>query len=100
MAIKTVSSAVHDVGAAERALSTNLTSPTGALSMDGAETVLLKAPSTNVGTVYLGPTGVLATNGFPLAPGESIAIDASELSAIFAIGTAGDDVALLALIRG
>src|SRR5688572_31773629 len=100
MAIKTVSSAVHDVGAAERSLSSNLTTPTGALSLDGVETVLLKAASTNAGTLYLGPTGVLATNGFPLAPGESIAIDASELSAIFVIGTAGDDLAILGLHRG
>ena len=100
MAAKTVTSAQHQVGAAERSLATNNTVPTGALSMDEAETVLITALTTNAGTTYLGPTGVLSTNGYPLPPGASIAVDASELTALFSIGTAADRLGLLGLIRG
>jgi hypothetical protein len=100
MAVKTVTSAQHQVAATERALSTNLTAPAGALALDESMTVLITALTTNAGTTYLGPTGVGTTSGYPLPPGASIAVDASELSAIFSIGTANDRLGLLGLIRG
>lgn len=101
MATKRVTSAQHATGVgAERALSSNLTAPTGAVAFDEADTVIIKAHTANTGPVYLGPTGLSAANGYELSPGESVAIDASELSAIFSFSAAAQTLSLLGTIRG
>ena len=53
--------------------------------------VAIKALSTNVATVYLGPSGVTTATGYPLDPGEAISYGATNLSAIYLIGLNGTD---------
>ena len=48
--------------------------------------VIIKALTTNVATLYLGPSGVTTATGYPLAPGEAISYGATNLNAIFLIG--------------
>ena len=48
--------------------------------------VVIKALSTNVATLYLGPSGVTTGNGYPLDPGEAISYGATNLNAIYLIG--------------
>ena len=45
-------------------------------------TVLVKAESTNSGTVYIGDTSVSSDKGYPLAAGESLAINIDNLNKI------------------
>lgn len=57
--------------------------------------VVLKAKNTNVGAIWVGPTGVTTTddgtgNGFRLNPGDTLSLAVANVSAIFAIGTAND----------
>ena len=58
--------------------------------------VIIKARSTNAGTVFIGSSSSLTTtsdgtgNGYTLAPGEAISYATANLSAIFAVGTAND----------
>jgi aspartate 1-decarboxylase len=66
-----------------------------------AQWAIVKARSTNVGTVYVGKSDVTAdtnntTGGFPLDPGESVGVPCSNLSQIFIRGTTGDGVAWIA----
>jgi hypothetical protein len=55
----------------------------------------IKAKSTNTGSVFVGPSGVTATdtglgNGFALLPGDSISLPVSTTAGIFVIGTLND----------
>jgi hypothetical protein len=44
-------------------------------------------------TIYLGPSGVTASNGYPLKPGETITFDARNTSAaLFAVAASGTPV--------
>jgi hypothetical protein len=57
----------------------------------------IKAKSTNVGAVFVGPSGVTATdngtgNGFALLPGEAINLPVSTSAGVFVIGTLNDIV--------
>jgi hypothetical protein len=57
----------------------------------------IKAKSTNVGSVFVGPSGVTATdngtgNGFALLPGEAISLPVSTSAGVFIIGTLNDIV--------
>lgn len=57
--------------------------------------VVVKAKSTNAGTVWVGGSGVTTTddgtgNGFALAAGDAVSFSVSNLSAIYAKGTAND----------
>ena len=59
--------------------------------------VVIKAKTTNVGKVFVGATGVTATddgsgNGFALNPGDAVSIPASTTAGIFIIGTLNDVV--------
>lgn len=59
--------------------------------------IVIKAKSTNAGTVFVGASGVTATddgsgNGFALRPGESINLSISTTAGIFIIGTLNDIV--------
>lgn len=56
----------------------------------------IAAPSGNSGTVYLGPSGVTSSTGFPLAPGSNVTIDGSGLDDLWAIGTNGDTLRWIA----
>jgi hypothetical protein len=47
--------------------------------------VIVKAPSTNTATVFIGGSGVTAANGFPLAPGDSCSLNVDDPSRIFGI---------------
>lgn len=66
-----------------------------AVSAQGVSGAMLKAASTNSGTVYLGDSSVTTSTGFPLAAGESIALDDFDLSCLYAVGTASDKLYLL-----
>lgn len=59
--------------------------------------VTIKAKSTNAGSVFVGGSGVTATNdgsgnGFALLPGEAISLPVSTTAGVFIIGTANDIV--------
>lgn len=95
MATRTFTSAFHDVAAAARALDTNLTQPAAAVVFDGAQSVVVKARSSNSGSVYIGPTGVTVLTGYELQPGASVTLDQPELGNLYSIGTAGDKLTLL-----
>jgi hypothetical protein len=48
--------------------------------------VIVKAPSTNTATVFIGGSASLTTaNGYPLAPGDSVALPVDDPSRVFAI---------------
>jgi hypothetical protein len=49
--------------------------------------VVLTALATNNGTVYVGPSGVTSSTGYPLNAGQSVAYAVTNQSAIFIIGT-------------
>ena len=48
--------------------------------------VVIKALSTNVSAIYLGPSGVTTATGYPLFAGESISYGVTNLNAIYLIG--------------
>ncbi len=59
--------------------------------------VVIKAKSTNVGKVFVGASGVTATddgtgNGFALQAGEAVSVPVSTTAGIYIIGTANDVV--------
>ena len=59
--------------------------------------VVIKAKPTNAGPVFVGASGVTATNdgsgnGFALAAGEAISLSVNTTAGIFIIGTASDIV--------
>jgi hypothetical protein len=45
--------------------------------------VLIKALTTNTGNVYVGGSAVAAANGYPLAPGDTIAVDISNVNLMY-----------------
>ena len=59
--------------------------------------VVVKAKTTNTGTVFVGPSSVTTTdngagNGYALLPGEAISLAVANTSSIYINGTAGDSV--------
>jgi hypothetical protein len=59
--------------------------------------IVLTANPANTGTIYIGPAGVTtsatpATEGYPLAPGQSISYAVQNLNAIYMIGSNATDV--------
>ncbi len=59
--------------------------------------VLVKAATSNVGTILIGTSAVTVTvggagNGYPLAPGDTVVFAAGNLSQVFINGTANDYV--------
>lgn len=62
-----------------------------------ANGVIVKAKTTNAGSVFVGGAGVTTTNdgtgsGYALAPGEALNIPVTNASAVFIVGTAADIV--------
>ena len=51
--------------------------------------VTIRALSTNNAIVYVGPSGVTAANGYPLAAGDSVTVASVTASEIYAIAAAG-----------
>lgn len=63
--------------------------------------VLIKAPSTNAGTIYIGVATVTTdynatTGGFPIDPGESVGVPCRNVTEVYIRGTVGDKVAWMA----
>lgn len=54
--------------------------------------VILTANAVNTGAIYIGPAGVTAANGYPLAAGQSVSYAVQNLSAISMIGVNTTDV--------
>jgi hypothetical protein len=54
--------------------------------------VVLTAGSSNTGTIYIGPSGVTTSTGYPLAAGQSVSYAVSNLNAIYMIGANTTDV--------
>ncbi len=54
--------------------------------------IVITAASANTGTVYVGPSGVTSSTGYPLAAGQSISYAVANLSAISIVGTNATDV--------
>lgn len=62
------------------------------------ETLLLKAHASNSGDVYVGPSTVTTSNGYPISPGEEFTIGPAhgglkrteQPSEVYAIGTTSD----------
>jgi hypothetical protein len=65
--------------------------------------IIIKALSGNTDDVFVGGsssvtnTGAAATDGFPLAPGESVPIDLYNANDLWFKGTIGDRIAFLSL---
>ena len=59
--------------------------------------VIVIAKLTNVGNIFLGPTGVTSANGMIMEPGRGISLQNVDLATIFINGTAGDGVSFFAL---
>ena len=51
--------------------------------------VTIRALSTNNAIVYVGPSGVTAENGYPLAAGDSVPVSCVTASEIYAIAASG-----------
>ncbi|KAF3997542.1 hypothetical protein [Glaciimonas immobilis] len=51
--------------------------------------IVITALPANTGTIYVGPAGVTAANGYPLVAGQSISYGVTNASAIFIIGAVG-----------
>ena len=49
--------------------------------------VLIRAPVTNTGIVYVGAAGVTAVNGYPLNPGDYVSVNVTNLSQVYQFGT-------------
>lgn len=50
------------------------------------DSCLVKAPTSNTATVYVGGSDVSAANGFPLAPGDpAVGFDATSVETLYAI---------------
>ena len=47
----------------------------------------------NTATIYVGQTGITASTGYPLAPGQSIAYGVTNLNAIYILGASGGTIA-------
>lgn len=61
--------------------------------------VTVKALSGNTSAVYVGPTGVTASNGLELMPGDAVSLDVSNLSAVFILPVmAGEGITYLATV--
>lgn len=63
--------------------------------------IVIKAKATNAGNVLIGGAGVTAAAdgtgaGFILEPGEGITINVTNISAIYAVGTANDVLSFVA----
>ena len=54
--------------------------------------IVITANAANAGTVYVGPSGVTSSTGYPLAAGQSISYAVADLSSIYIIGTNTTDV--------
>lgn len=66
-----------------------------------AQWAILKARAANTATIYVGKSDLTAdttasTGGFPLDPGESVAVPCGNLNEIYLRGTSGDGVAWIA----
>lgn len=75
------------------------TSTTGAVSLPTkalANGAVVKALSTNTGTVYIGPAGVTAATGYPLLAGEAISFAVGNLNQLFIIGSDATQVVAIA----
>lgn len=90
-------SGAYNVGTATRAVSTgqtNLATSSTALSVISTAStngILVRALLANTGNVYIGATGVTASNGYELAPGETVVFTASNITAVFGVNTNGTD---------
>lgn len=71
-----------------------VTATAAALPSNAVHGFCVKALGTNTITIYVGPTGVTTSNGYPLAAGDSICYQASNTSVAFVIAsTTGASVA-------
>jgi hypothetical protein len=64
-----------------------------------ARELLIRAPSTNAATVYLGDSGVTTATGYPLDPGDSLAVALRTPTDLYAIAAAavGDKLRFMVL---
>ncbi len=82
---------------AEKSVPTGAAEPLGAGQV-ARRGVLVKAPSTNSATVYLGGSGVTMANGYPLDPGEAVALEVADVAAVYCVAaSAGQKLRALAL---
>lgn len=62
----------------------------------GVSSIALKSLASNVGDVYIGEAGFAgASDGYPISPGESIALDLQDSAQLKLRGTTGDKVAYI-----
>lgn len=57
--------------------------------------VLIKAPTSNTDTVYIGGNDVSMANGFPVDPGEAVAINSLAKGELYAITASAQPVRVL-----
>jgi len=60
--------------------------------------ILVKALTDNEGTVYVGTSKVTTSNGFPLEGGDSIELEVSDPSKIYAVASDADQVIALVIL--
>jgi len=58
--------------------------------------LVVKALSGNAGVVYVGPSGVTAATGYPLAAGEAISFAVQNANSLFVLGVNTTDVVAFA----
>lgn len=69
-----------------------VTASATALATNSAKSVCVTAFTTNTTIVYIGPSGVTTSTGFPLAPGQGTCQPLSNSNLIFVVGTVGASV--------
>jgi hypothetical protein len=54
--------------------------------------LVIKAPASNTGTVYIGSSGVTSANGYPLSPGEAVSYGPTSAANIYALDSTTTDI--------
>ena len=67
----------------------SVTTSEAALPTNTAKSIALKAPATNTDNVYVGTTGVTASTGYLLEPGDSVGMDVTNSNALHAVSASG-----------
>lgn len=78
------------LAASAAALSTGTWSPSSPTALVNG--IVCKAPTTNTGTVYIGPSGVSSANGYSLKPGEAISYGPMSVANLYALDAVTTDV--------
>lgn len=81
-----------------RALVTTSGVPFQLAGQQSVKSVTIKALQANTAKVYVGASGILPSNGFSLAPSDTVSLDIADLSTVWVDGdVTGDGVRYIAI---